>query len=150
MSRLEDFKLRLERATQHLAAAEQAKAAAESLSQGARDLGGGIPGFGGSGNQSAARKVRSAHDRAYRAHVEADERLTRCRARVRFYTARIAELERVRFTAPDLKGAVAVRSNHGWHRVVRVNVKTVTVPSLVGGSWTDTIPVGNILEARFA
>lgn len=150
MNDVEDLKWRLERATEYLAAAEQAKAAAESLSQGAHDLGGGIPGFGGSGNQSAARQVRSAHDRAYRAHKDADERIEKWRHRVRFYTARIAELERVRFTAPDLKGAVAVRSNHGWHRVVRVNVKTVTVPSLVGGAWTDTIPVGSILEVRFA
>lgn len=50
------------------------------------------------------------------------------------------------FTAADLDGAVAVRTHHGWHRVVRVNAKSVTVAT--GHSWTDRIPLGRVLEFR--
>lgn len=43
------------------------------------------------------------------------------------------------------------RRNHGWHRVIRVNKTTVTVPALVGGdavSWTDRIPLDHVVELR--
>lgn len=54
------------------------------------------------------------------------------------------EAARVRFTADDIKGARGVRDRFGWHKVVRVNGKTVTVET--GYSWTDRIPVENVLE----
>ena len=57
-----------------------------------------------------------------------------------------AEAERVRFTAEDLAGAWAVRDRFGWHRVVRVSTRTVTVET--GFSWTDRIPVERVLEYR--
>jgi hypothetical protein len=41
-----------------------------------------------------------------------------------------------------------VRSSHGWHKVVRVNAKTVTIPSLVGGSWTDTLSWPKVIGHR--
>ena len=33
-----------------------------------------------------------------------------------------------------------VQWSGGWYSVVRVNKKSVTIPSIVGGSWTDTMP----------
>jgi hypothetical protein len=59
---------------------------------------------------------------------------------------RAAEASRVRFTAQDLAGATHVRTNLGWHRVVRVNGKSVTVKTPY--SWTDRVPVEKILEHR--
>lgn len=35
-----------------------------------------------------------------------------------------------------------------WYPVVRVNKKTVSIPSIVGGSWTDTAPYREIQEHR--
>ena len=55
-----------------------------------------------------------------------------------------AEGERVRFTADDLKGAKGIRDRFGWHRVVKVNAKTVTVETAY--SWTERIPVEDVLE----
>lgn len=53
-------------------------------------------------------------------------------------------------TAPrdldTLKPGDAVRDSTGWHRVVRVNAKTVTVET--GYSWTDRIPTDRIIETR--
>lgn len=37
-----------------------------------------------------------------------------------------------------------------WYPVVRVNKKTVSVPSVVGGSWTDTAPYREIQDHRTA
>ncbi|PCK23278.1 DUF3560 domain-containing protein [Rhodococcus qingshengii] len=35
-----------------------------------------------------------------------------------------------------------------WHPVVRINAKSVTIPSIVGGSWTDKVPYINIRGLR--
>jgi len=42
--------------------------------------------------------------------------------------------------------ACLVRDSYGWHRVIRVNTKSVSVET--GYSWTDRIPLANVLEAR--
>ena len=149
MTDVEDLRRRLARAESYLAMAEAAKVKADRLSETAHELGGGIPGFGGAGNQSAAGKVRAAHERAHAIHRDADERIEKWGHRVIRLRLRIADAERVPLTATDLKGATLVRSKHGWHKVVRVNGKTVTIPSLVGGSWTDRIDIAAVLEARF-
>lgn len=60
--------------------------------------------------------------------------------------AREREASRVRFTRDELVGAVAVRDRLGWHRVVRVNQKTVTIKT--GYSWTDLLPIDRVLEVR--
>lgn len=49
-------------------------------------------------------------------------------------------------TPERLRTAVAVKTRFGWHRVVRVNAKTVTVAT--GYSWNDRIPVGSIVDVR--
>lgn len=49
-------------------------------------------------------------------------------------------------TSEQLRSAVAVKTKFGWHRVVRVNAKTVTVAT--GYSWNDRIAVGSIVDVR--
>lgn len=57
-----------------------------------------------------------------------------------------AEKARPRFTAADVEGAVIVRDQFGWHRVVRVNAKSVTVKT--AHSWDNRIPLDQIREVR--
>lgn len=66
--------------------------------------------------------------------------------KARIDVIRKAEAERMRFTAEEMKGAKFIRTDVGWHKVVRVSAKSVTVET--GYSWTDRIPVGKVLEFR--
>lgn len=50
----------------------------------------------------------------------------------------------VPFTLDDLRVARAVRTELGWHKVSKVNAKSVSVET--GYSWTDRIPHTKILE----
>jgi|GEM_PF-4584149 len=59
---------------------------------------------------------------------------------------RQTETDRVKITRDDLAGARIVRDQFGWHRVRRVNAKTVSVDS--GYSWADLIPLEKILDYR--
>lgn len=77
---------------------------------------------------------------AYDAAEREVERLTRTLAYEQ------AEASRVRFTREDLSGAIVVRTTGGWHKVARVNAKTVSVET--GYSWTDRIEFDKILEYR--
>lgn len=52
----------------------------------------------------------------------------------------------VPFTADELKAAKYVRDRFGWHRVVRVNAKSVTVET--GYSWTDRLSIESLVEVR--
>ena len=52
----------------------------------------------------------------------------------------------VPFTTEELKAARAVRTDYGWHKVSRVNAKTVSVET--GYSWTDRIAIEKVLEVR--
>lgn len=47
-----------------------------------------------------------------------------------------------------LKPGDLVRDSVGWHRVVRVNAKSVTVET--PWSWTDRIPFAKVIETRHA
>jgi len=60
--------------------------------------------------------------------------------------ARQAEQDRVKFTRDDLRDAFAVRDQHGWRKVRKVNTKTVSVDS--GYSWADLIPLEKVLDFR--
>lgn len=71
--------------------------------------------------------------------------MIRCEAAVVGLKAQIAERDRRRLTADDLHGATYVRTSTGWHKVVRVNAKSVTVETAY--SWTDRYEFGEILEA---
>lgn len=52
----------------------------------------------------------------------------------------------VPYTADELKAAKYVRDDNGWHRVVRVSAKSVSVET--GYSWTDRITLDRIIEVR--
>jgi len=121
-------------------------AEADKAEQAAHEMGGGIPGFGGSGNQRAARQVRSAFESADKKWREATEKLSYYTDKARGYERRIQERDRKRFEREDLAGARLVRSHTGWHKVVRVNAKSVSVES--GYSWVDRIAIDKILEVR--
>ena len=142
----DELQAKLSYARKRLAAANDANANANELSSEAHSLGGGIPGFGGSGNQTAARTVRSSLERAHRAHQDADERIAKWEYKVASLERRTAERDRVPFTAADLKGATHVRFPHGWYRVVRINAKSVTVATPY--SWTDRYPIEKVREFR--
>lgn len=64
-------------------------------------------------------------------------------ARVAAYDAKHAP---VVFTEAEYKAARVVRTVVGWHKVVRVNAKSVTVET--GYSWTDRIERSKVLEVR--
>lgn len=49
-------------------------------------------------------------------------------------------------TPERLRVAVAVKTKFGWHRVVRVNVKSVTVATAY--SWTDRIAISEVVDVR--
>ncbi|WIE65972.1 hypothetical protein DEI99_005385 [Curtobacterium sp. MCLR17_036] len=137
---------KLEDASEKLAAAKAALDRSGELAERAHEMGGGIPGFGASGNQRAARQVRSAHDTAQRAWKEATERVSYWSDKVKRLEYRKAEVERVPLTREDIKGATHVRIGRFWHKVVRVNAKTVSVDS--GYSWTDRYEFSKVHEAR--
>lgn len=67
-------------------------------------------------------------------------------AKERRRLAREAEKNRVRFVRDDLSDATHVRTDTGWHAVVKVNAKSITVATAY--SWTDRIPLDRVLEAH--
>jgi len=58
----------------------------------------------------------------------------------------VSEAARVRLTRADVVGAQFIRTELGWAKVRRVNVKSVSVDS--GYSWADLIPFDRVLEVR--
>jgi len=87
---------------------------------------------------------RNAYTReadAYHASVQAEEDLE-------YLEAAVARLDALppKPTPEQIKGATAVRDRFGWHRVVRVNAKSVTVETPY--SWTERIALKDILETK--
>jgi len=105
---------------------------------------------------SGTRRKYSA--RATSRKFGAGDRTAEAWKRVRDCESRIATLEQcakiakrdalVPFTVEQLKAATIVRNRHGWHRVARVNAKSVSVET--GYSWTDRILLAEIIEVRAA
>lgn len=88
---------------------------------------------------------------AYDREAEASRRLIDARKRVAVLQGTLDYLRRtapVPFTDDDLKHAALVRDDMGWHKVARVNAKSVSV--LTGYSWVDRIPIEQVLEVRRA
>lgn len=93
---------------------------------------------------------------AYRARAAAtersiDEAAAEVKAAKEVESAKLAAIyaERNKFVPYDsneLHAARAIRTTGGWHKVVRVNRKSVSVES--GYSWTDRIAIDKILEVR--
>jgi hypothetical protein len=53
---------------------------------------------------------------------------------------------KIPYTPEQYKAAKVVRTVTGWHKVVKVNAKSVTVATPY--SWTDRIEVARIIEVR--
>jgi hypothetical protein len=93
---------------------------------------------------------------AYRARAAATERsidaaLTEVKAaeeveRAERATAYAAKHDPIPFSDEQLKAARAIRTDIGWHKVARVNTKTISVET--GYSWTDKIAIEKVLEVR--
>lgn len=88
----------------------------------------------------AAATERSIDEAA--AAVKADKEALRVDASRAYF----ALTKPVPFTPEELNAARAVRTDAGWHKVVRVNPKSVTVET--GYSWTDRYTLDKILEVR--
>lgn len=91
-------------------------------------------------------KALQDHINAAVAEITAEKRAAAEALKVRRREAVEAEKARPKLTAADVAGAVRVRDQFGWHRVVRVNAKSVTV--VTPYTWTDRIPLAKILDVR--
>lgn len=79
-------------------------------------------------------------------YIAAYREKIRCRVAVESLKAQIRDRDRRRLTADDLHGATYVRTKLGWHKVVRVNAKSVTVAT--PHSWTDRYRLDEIIMFR--
>ena len=105
---------------------------------------------------SGTRRKYSA--RATSRKFGAGDRTAEAWAKVRAAESRVSLLEQrakiakrdapVPYTPADLKAARYVRNRHGWHKVARVNAKSVSVET--GYSWVDRIVLAEIIEVRAA
>lgn len=91
------------------------------------------------GARATERAIREEKERQAEAEAERQAEVSAARK-----AAQEAERSRVKFTASDLAGASHVRDSIGWHRVVRVSAKSVTVETSY--SWTERIPVTKVLQ----
>jgi hypothetical protein len=95
-------------------------------------------------NRNGDREIQRCIDQAKRemaadAAVEDAEKAAR-------YEAHKARTAPVEFTTEQLKAATHVRTELGWHKVAKINAKTVSVET--GYSWTDRYVIAKILEVR--
>ena len=95
---------------------------------------------------SARRAYHARLDAHYRRYTAACDRVAAARFALAKAQRAESEAARVRYTAADLTGAVVVRDRFGWHEVVRVSAKSVTVKT--AWSWTDRIKVEDVLDFR--
>ena len=97
-------------------------------------------------NAKADGRRFALQDREAAAYAE----LAEAESAFRFASSRLAsavrEGARVRLTREDIVGARAVRTRFGWHAVVRVNAKSVSVHT--GYSWVDRVLFDDVLEAK--
>lgn len=97
--------------------------------------------------RSGARNGARAAEAAIREERERQAEIARLEAELaaaRRKAARATEASRAKFTASDLAEATHVRDSLGWHHVVRVNAKSVTV--MTEHSWTERIPLEQVLQ----
>lgn len=78
---------------------------------------------------------------AHRDEVEAEVRATE--DQLRYWREHLAHLQAEghhrRWSREDFTRGDYVASHLGWHEVVRVNSKSLTIPSVAGGDWTDRL-----------
>jgi hypothetical protein len=148
MSRLEE---QLEAKKIELASLETKADKAHAAANGATP--GGVVGYDSAILSGIRRKPNHKKDAArfasYDREAAAVIALETCREEVQTLERRIERETRnapVPFTAEELKAATHIRAHHGWHKVVRVNAKTVSVET--GYSWMDRIKIEAIREVR--
>jgi len=76
----------------------------------------------------------------------AEVKATEAAAQAERAAAAKARLTPVPFTEAEYKAARAIRTTYGWRKVVRANLKSVTVET--GYSWTDRVPRHQVLEVK--
>lgn len=142
--RLAGMDLALERMER---AAKAADARAESATPG------GLSGYDPAILSGIRRKPNPKADErrwaAYDRQAKSAGDLVKARDRRDELAARIAAAEKDAAAPRDLDSLAPgdiVRDSVGWHRVVRVNAKSVTVET--GYSWTDRIPHERVIETR--
>lgn len=87
------------------------------------------------------REIQRTIDAA-KAELAADAAAERAAARAEY-----AERNKpIPYTLDELRAATHIRTATGWHKVVRVSAKSVTVET--GYSWTDRHPLQRIIEVR--
>jgi hypothetical protein len=96
-------------------------------------------------NAKADARRFASYDREAKLYAEHIANRTRVEQLERVI-ASAAKTVAVPFTPDDLAAARVIRTDLGWHRVVRVNAKSVSVDT--GYSWVDRIPLEKVLEVR--
>jgi hypothetical protein len=93
---------------------------------------------------SGLKQFHRSTDSSLRRYTEAEAQAKELEHKAALAAHREREAARTHFTAEELKGAKLVQTSTGWHEVVRVNGKTVTVKTPY--SWTDSIAHKKILK----
>ena len=150
--RVEHLTAQLAKEREYLSTVTDATMRARSLSEAATP--GGLTGYDSAvlsgirrkANPKATARRFNAYDRESALAVElvgAEKTVALLERRL---AAAVTERDRVLLTREDLLGARGIRDAFGWHKVVKVNTKTVSVATAY--SWTEKIPFGEIREVR--
>ena len=94
--------------------------------------------------RSAYRARAAATERSIDAAV-AERKATEAKEQAELAAAHAERTKPAPFTRDELLAARVARTAYGWHRIIRVNAKTVTI----SGDFGDyRVPDKNILEVR--
>ena len=152
MATVEELHKRFTRSVDDLTAAQLTLEKSRSRSESATV--GGLTGYDSAVLSGIRRKRNTKSDErrwsAYDREADASQHVADLTSKVASYERAwrhaVKERDRVPFTRDELTGAFAVRDQFGWHKVRKVNTKTVSVDS--GYSWADLIPLDKILDYR--
>ncbi|MFI5426095.1 hypothetical protein [Aeromicrobium sp. UC242_57] len=97
------------------------------------------------GHRGRGKSIERTIDDAVK-EIAAEKRAENERIKLARREALRAEKLRKKFTAEDLATARIVSDGFGWHRVVRVNAKSVTITGM--HSPTERIPISQITKWR--
>lgn len=122
------------RAAELRAAADKKRAEADRIANGV-----GAPDRAGAMLRAKdSRRMNERMDSGLRRFTEKQREADALESKAHLAEGRAKEAARVRLTHEDIKGATHIQDQFGWHEVVRVNAKSVTVKTPY--SWTDSIP----------
>jgi len=144
---------RVEKARERVTSLERRLAAASGKSESATP--GGLSGYDSAILSGIRRKPNHKADRARFAAYDREAALTvelaqaeRDLANLEAKAAREAREASMKnaVSIDDIRTAALVRDRYGWHKVVRVSAKSVTVET--GFSWTERIALDAIIDTR--